>query len=255
MKKTAAISAVCAVLITGLFLLFSNSSQQDQPVPEPAQSRTPAKIEIPQELPAGLHVSESTQPAEVDDFLITKEQFESLPPAEQQEILEEFVADFWQDGPAPAEEPAPERKYISLDIFNRPYMQTITEQEFFQLSLEDQEKAMAETTETLRDIRRHVFGIIARAQQNMTDNDYLSTEAHLIYGLTVGRELSADKDGMIITRLVGISCEKLALNEMVKLYTRAGDLSKVQIVRQQLQDIELEVEEIRRTAGEHEADK
>jgi len=89
----------------------------------------------------------------------------------------------------------------------------------------------------------------------MVNNDNLSTEANLIYGLEVGRELSANKDGMIITRLVGIACEKVALNEMVKLYTRAGDFSKVQIAQGQLRDIEIEVEDIKNTAKEFEANR
>jgi len=253
MKKITAISAGCAVLVTGLFLLFNNSLDKDTPIEEHSESQSPARIEIPQEAPADLQVAEPTQPAAVDDFPITKEQFESLSQAEQKEILEEFVADFWQEELAPAEAPAPAKKYLSLDIFNHPYMQTITEREFFQLSPEDQEKAIAETTETLRDIRVHVFGIIAQAQESMANNDYLSTEANLIYGLEVGRELSANKDSMIITRLVGIACEKVALNEMVKLYTRAGDFSKVQIVQDQLRDIEMEVEDIKNTAKEFEA--
>ena len=170
-------------------------------------------------------------------------------------MLEEFVADFWQGELADPGAPAREKKYISLDIFNRPYMQTITEREFFELSPEDQEKAMTETTETLRDIRVHVFGIIDKARQNMVNNNNLSTEANLIYGLEVGRELSANRDGMIITRLVGIACEKVALNEMVKLYTKAGDFSKVQVVQEQLQDIEVEVDELRKTAIEAEANR
>lgn len=256
MKKIAVIFAGCAVLISGLFLLFVNSSDLDTPIPERSPTQTPARVEISQNAPVELHVAETAAvPSAVDDFPITKEQFESLPQAEQKEILEEFVADFWQDELAPAEMPAPERKYLSLDIFNRPYMQTITEREFFELSPEDQEKAMAETTETLRDIRVHVFGIIDQARQSMANNDDLSTEANLIYGLEVGRELSANRDGLVITRLVGIACEKVALNEMVKLYTRAGDFSKVQIAQEQLRDIEMEVDELRKTAIEAEANR
>ena len=255
MKKMVAIFAGCAVLISGLYLLFGNSSSQDTPTLEAAQSQTPARVEISQEAPVELEIAEPAQQPADDDFPITKEQFETLPQAEQQEILEEFVAGFWQDELAAAEGPAREKRYISLDIFGRPYMQTITEREFFELSPEDQEKAMAETTETLRDIRVHVFGIIDQARQSMANNDSLSTEANLIYGLEMGRELSANKDGLIITRLVGIACEKVALNEMVKLYTRAGDFSKVQIAQEQLRDIETEVEDIKNTAKEFEANR
>ena len=255
MRKIAAISTGCVVLISGLFLLLSNSSDQDTPVPEPAQSQPPAEVKISQEAPAELQVAGQVEPPAEDDFPITKEQFESLPVAEQQEILEEFVADFWQDELVWMEDPAPKRKYLSLDIFNRPYMQTITEREFFQLSPEDQEKAMAETTETLRDIRVHVFGIIDQTKESLANNDFLSTEANLIYGLEIGRELSANREGLIITRLVGIACEKAALNEMVNLYNRTGDFSKVQIVQDQLRDIEIEVQDIKNTAKEFEANR
>jgi hypothetical protein len=256
MKKITVIFAVSAVVISGLFLLFNNSSDRDTPIPEPAQSQIPAKVEFPQEEPEELEAAEpAQQPAVVDDFPITKEQFEQLSQDDQNKILEEFVADFWQGELAAPEAPAPARNYISLDIFNRPYMQTITEREFFELSPEDQEKAMAETTETLRDIRAHVFGIIDQARQSMVNNDNLSTEANLIYGLEVGRELSSNKDGLIITRLVGIACEKVALNEMVSLYTKSGDFSKVQIAQEQLRDIEIEVDELRKTAIEAEANR
>ena len=255
MKKVAAISAVCAVLVVGLFMLFGNSSGKDTPIQEPAPSQSPARVEISQEAPAELQVAEQVESPAEDDFPITKEQFESLPEAEQQEILKEFVADFWQGELAPTEAPAPEKKYLSLDIFSRPYMQTITERELFQLSPEDQAKAMAETTTTLSDIRAHVNGIIDKARQSMANNDYLSTEADLIYVLEVGRELNANKDGLIITRIAGIACEKVSLNEMVKLYTKAGDFSKVQIVQDQLRDIDVEVDELRKTAIEAEANR
>ena len=62
-----------------------------------------------------------------------------------------------------------------------------------------------------------------------------------------------DKDGMIIARLVGIACEKLALNGLVKLHTLTGDSSKVQMASEQLSEIEKETEEIKRTAKEAEA--
>jgi hypothetical protein len=71
----------------------------------------------------------------------------------------------------------------------------------------------------------------------------------------MGRELSANKDGLVITRIAGIAFQKVSLNEMVKLYTKAGDFSKVQIVQDQLRDIDVEVDELRKTAIEAEANR
>ena len=255
MKKIAAILAGFVILVSGLFLLFNNSSDQDTPIPASSPSQRPARVEISKEAPEELQAAEpAPQPAD-NDFPITKEQFENLPQAKQKEILEEFVADFWQGELADPEAPAPARKYISLDIFNRPYMQTITERELFQLSPEDREKAMAETMKNLSDIRAHVNGIITQARDSMANNDNLSTEANLIYVLGEGRELSANKDGLIITRLCGMAFEKVALNEMVNLYTKAGDFSKVQLAQDQLRDIEMEGDELRKTAIEAEANR
>jgi len=120
MKKVAAVFAGCAVLISGFFILLNNSSDKDVPIEERSPAQSPARAEIAQEAPVELQAAEPAQKPANNDFPITKEQFESLPVAEQQEILEEFVAGFWQEELAPAEMPAPERKYLSLDIFNRP---------------------------------------------------------------------------------------------------------------------------------------
>jgi len=54
---------------------------------------------------------------------------------------------------------------------------------------------------------------------------------------------------------MGIACEKVALNEMVTLYTKTRDFSKVQIAQEQLRDIEMEVEDIKNTAKEFEANR
>jgi hypothetical protein len=248
MKKIAAISAGCAVMISGLFLLFGNSSSQDTLMPEATQSQSPAKVEISQEAPVELPFADPTEAPADDDFPITKEQFESLSEDDQNQILEEFVEDFWQKELASDGAPTQEKKYISLDIFNRPYMQTITEDEFWQLSPEDREKAMAEAGETCLQIRSHVTDIVAQAQLGIADNNYVRAEAYLIYVLEVGRELSSNKEGMHITRLVGISCERNALNDLVKVYTQHGDHSKVQAAQERLRDLKMEVEEMKETA-------
>ena len=74
------------------------------------------------------------------------------------------------------------------------------------------------TVESARQTRAHTQDIINEARLGVADNDYVRAEACLLYTLDTGRELSGNKEGMLITRMVGISCEKDALNEMVKLY-------------------------------------
>jgi len=253
MKKIAAIFAGCAILISGLFLLFGNSSDKDTPITESPTSLSPAKVEISQEAPVELQAAEPAQPAAVDDFPIKKEQFESLSPEDQNEILVEFVADFWEKELGISDETNAEEKSLSLEIFNRPYMRTLTEREYLQLSPEDREKADAEIGENCQEIRSYVLDVVADAESIMADKDYVNAEAYLVHILQMGRELGANKEGMALTRLIGISCRNRALNGMVKLYTQTGDDSKVQIAREHMWENQKEIKEIAEMVQQAEA--
>ncbi|MHC4167754.1 MAG: hypothetical protein ACYSWQ_12410 [Planctomycetota bacterium] len=243
MRKTAGILAGLVTLSLGLFLFFNNSSDEDSPTPKPAQSPAEVVQEIDDNEPSG--------PATDSNSSVTQDEFDLLSQEQQDEMLEEFVLDFWEKELGLSETDA-EQDNLSLDIFARPYMQTLTEREFFQLSTEDQEKAIAEVMENCRQVRGYVMNVVAEAESRMADKDYVNAEAYFIHSLETGRELSVNKEGLIITRLVGIACEKVALNGLVKLYTQTGDNSKVQMAREELSEIEKEVEEIKRTAKEAE---
>jgi len=279
-KTTLMIAAGCVLLAFGLLLLFSNTSGRDNAVSSSVSETTLETETSASDSPfTGKELSVSTAPDDdpitseaetladespftdgepststaLDVFSVTKEEFQQLPEEEQDKMMEAFVDQFWEDELSQSDKPPEQEHRLSLDIFNRPYMQTITEREFWQLSPEDQEKAMAETVESARQTRARARDIIAQARLGAADNDYVRAEAYLLHALETGRELSANKDGMFITRVVGISCEKEALNEMVKLYNRIGDHSRRQIAQEQLSDLENEVEEMRNTAKEFEA--
>lgn len=272
MKKIITILASCIILAFVLSLFSNNSADKNTPASEDNPSNTtyrvristdkntPISKDIPPETISTVETSadkseklkdrEPSNPITPDDSSLTTEEFEQLSEEDQDKIIEEFVTDFWEDELSVSEETAPEENHISLDIFARPYMRTITEREFWQLSPEDQKRAMVETIDSCRQTRIHIKDIIAQAQDSISNNDNMRAEAYLISGLETGRELCANKDGLLITRVVGITCQKAALNEMVKLYTKVGDYSKVQAAQGQLQDIEIEMNEMRETAKE-----
>ena len=275
-KTTVMITAGCAILAFGLLLLFTNSSGRENtvsllisgttsetdtsadksllPNKEPSASTVLDDIPITSEAETLTDESggEPSTPMMLDVFSVTKEEFRQLPEDNQDKMMKAFVDKFWEDELGQSDEPPEQEHRLSLDIFNRPYMQTITEREFWKLSKEDQEKAIAETVESARQTRTRAKDIINEARLGIADNDYIRAEACFLYALETGRELSGNKDGMFITRMVGISCEKDALNEMVKLYNRIGDHPKVQMAQDQLRDIENEVEDIRNAAKEFE---
>ena len=244
MKKAVGILLVIIVIALAL-LLFDSSSSTDDSTSEPISSN--AESSSPRQ------ETEDAESSTDDDSHLTRDEFDQLPQEQQDEMLEEFVLDFWERELGLPDETTAEEESLSLKIFNRPYIQTLTEREFFELPPEDQEKAIAEVMEAGRETRSYVNAVIVEAESLMADKDYVNAEAYFAHVWEVGRELSINKDGMIIARLVGIACEKLALNGLVKLHTLTGDSSKVQMASEQLSEIEKETEEIKRTAKEAEA--
>ncbi len=244
-KKTAGILAGCILAAGVLFLILDGSQDKDASISETMESPTTATVGVladESDQKQQTSPSKSTTPA---DSPITKEQFERLSPQDQNEVMEEFVAAFWLGELGGTEEAVAEQKYLSLDVFSSPYMHTIKESEFAQLSPEDREKALSEVMVNCRDYRAHVFGVIAEVKVAVGSGDYSRAEALLISGLERGRGLSADKEGLLITRLVGIGCQRASLRGMERLYAKTGDRSRAGMVQGQLQGLEAEMQEIR----------
>jgi len=250
MKKITAILAGCIVLTIGIFLIFNNPSDKNKPTSESIPSETTSTAAVPAGKSGRSPDRTPSKLTAPDDASITKEQFEQLSREEQGKIVEEFVSEFWKAELAVSEQAIPERKYLSLDVFSSPYMQTINEREFWQLSPEDRETAIVEVMDSCRQYRIHIKDVIAQAQACISNNDYARAEAYLISGLERGRALSANKEGLLITRLVGIACQKATLKEMERLYTSMSAHSKVQMAQGKLQDLDIEVAEIRETVQE-----
>jgi len=250
MKKITAILAGCIVLTIGIFLIFNNPSDKNKPSSESIAPETTSTAAVPAGKSGRSPDRTPSKPTTPDDASITKEQFEQLSREEQDKIIEEFASEFWKAELAVSDEAIPERKYLSLDVFSSPYMQTINEREFWQLSPEDRETAIVEVMDSCRQYRIHIKDVIAQAQAYASNNDYARAEAYLISGLERGRALSANKEGLLITRLVGIACQKATLKEMERLYTSMSAHSKVQMAQGKLQDLDIEVAEIRETVQE-----
>lgn len=244
-KKTAAILAGCLLAAAGLFLLLDSGPDQDTPISESIDSDTVSAAGASADRSDQFLETRTPNPTTPVDSAITKEQFEQLSPEEQNKVMEEFAAGFWQSELRGLPGAIPEQKYISLDVFSRPYMHTIKETEFAQLSPEDREKAISEVMLNCQEYRAHIWSVVAEAKAAVGNSDYQRAEALLISGLERGRGLSADKEGLLITRLAGIACQKISLKEMEQLYAKTGDRSKAGMVQGRLQGIDAEVQEIK----------
>ena len=247
MNKTTGVLVSIVVLALGLFLLFSDSKDKNSRAIE----SVPSKGEGSQD--TLLMKYKSTSKSKVsDDSSNTEYESQQLSKEQQDMLMDELVIDFWEELGF-SEDASLEEKRLSLSIFDRPYMKTITEREFSQLSPEDQEKARAEIVDIAKKTRSFIKDVIAEARSCITNKDYARAEACLLYVWEVGREFTANKEGMYITRLVGISFEKDALNELVGVYTQLGEHSKAQAAKGRLSDLEKEMDEMRNAAKQFEA--
>ena len=244
MKKIPSVLASFVILALGLFLFFNGSTGEDSPTPKPAPS--------PVEATRKIDDNEQSESVIGDYSSVTQDEFDQLSQEQQGKMLEEFVLDFWEKEPGPAETDAEENN-LSLEIFARPYMHTLTEREYLQLSPEDRERADAEIDKNMREIRSYYLDVVAEAKSLMADKDYLTAEAYLVHLLEMGRELGASKEALVLTRALGVGGRRAALRALVKLYTLTGDNSGVQMAQEQLSDQDEEMVEIRAAAKQREA--
>ena len=242
MNKTRATGALCGAGLAALLVILvyrtGREAGESKPVSPQAEGVSSGPAMPQGETPAEANSDEPSQ--------ITKEQFEQLSPQEQDKAVEQFIARYWRGELGLVEEPAQQRQYLSLDVFSSPYMFTIKEAEFRELSAEDQERAMVEVGALCRQYRDEYRDLAARARESIANNDYLRAEASLISGLERARELTADKEGLLITQLVGIACQTFCLDEMERLYVKTSEPSKLARTRWRLDQLEAEKEEMRR---------
>ena len=243
MKKIPSVLACSVILALGLLLFFNGSTDEDSPTPKPAPSPVEATRKIDDD--------EQSESVIGDYSSVTLDEFDQLPQEQQDKMLEEFVLDFWEKELGPAETDA-EENYLSLEIFARPYVHTLTEREYLQLSPEDRKRADAEIDENMQEMRKYGIDVANEAESLMADKEYVSAEAYLIYIMQMGRELGANKDGLAFTRALGVGYRRAALRKLLKLYTLTGDNSGVQMATEQLSQCDEEMVEIRAAAQQRE---
>ncbi len=251
MKAATVALAACILLVLGLLIMRGRSAGEASPISVQGSPDTPALVHAARSESGRRQDQEKDQPstATAKNSSLTTEQFDQLPSEEQNKAIESFVSLFWKkESPGVQGTSSQEENRPSLDIFARPYMRTVSESELARLSPEDREKVMAETLDSCRQSRDYVKEVIAQAHISPVNSDPMRAEAYLISALETGRDLSANKSGMLITRLTGLSCQASVLKEMASLYTTTDDRAKLEAAQQQRRDIQAEADEMRAAA-------
>ncbi|MHC4397588.1 MAG: hypothetical protein ACYS1A_18245 [Planctomycetota bacterium] len=137
----------------------------------------------------------------------------------------------------------------TIEFSDKTYIFTITEKEYISLKQKAQKVVQNEVYATAGTIRKIARQVQAMAQTAISTKDYEKAEQYFEAVLQFGKLLTRDADNMIIVRLVGIAVQKLALKEMVGLYTKTNNQVKVEAAENQLQALKAESERIKRQAS------
>ena len=124
------------------------------------------------------------------------------------------------------------------------YVFSLSEADIVALTQTDREVVLAETLKQLHDWRALANAAVDRAQAAMDAGDYDAAESDL-QSLARFGQLVNRKDCMIIVRMVGLACERLALQRLKSLYEQTGEAEKLDGVRSRQAELERQLEAVR----------
>lgn len=245
MKKMAAIVTGCILVVLGWAQLGSRSSEA--PISYDVASEATFTGGISRDRSGAFQGSGDSQPTTPDATPDTEAE-SKLSVQDGREEATDALPAAWAISETDTSQTMSQGPYIPLDQFERPYMLTINESDFSTLSPEDQTAAMEEIGNSLRGIRRQALDTFERAEADIDGGNYAEAETALTDEFERAGEFNANKDGLYLTRVVGIALQQGALKRMDTLYTRTGDNAKLQQTRRQWQDLEGEKDHMRATA-------
>ena len=133
-----------------------------------------------------------------------------------------------------------------IEFGKEPYVFSLTEKGYVSLKVDDQRKAIKEVMAAGSTMKKIVKQALAMGKTAAANRDYEKAEQYFDAGLQLGKLLDRNPESMIITRLVGLSAQKVALNEMINLYRTTNNQKKLQVAENQLRMAEAEGDEIKR---------
>lgn len=245
MKKMAAIVTGCMLVVLGWAQLGRRSTEA--PISEEVVSEATFGGGVSTGRSGAVPGTGDSKPAAPDDPADAEAESKRSVQDDRDEAMHTLLA-LWEFSETEASGAVSQEVYIPLDQFERPYMLTLDESDFFKLSPADQAAAMEEIGDALKGIRRQALDTFERAEADIEGGHYVAAEGALTHEFERAGEFNASKDGLYLTRLVGIALQQGALKRMETLYTRTGDHVRLQRTRRQWQDLEGEKDHMRATA-------
>lgn len=145
---------------------------------------------------------------------------------------------FWTFAPEQSPPLDAQESGLTLDQFERPYTMTLTEEGFAQLTAADRSVAIDEIATALRQARSEASNSYAQADADIAFGDYGNAEIILLSEVERLGEFNANKEGLYLTRIMGISLQQTALTKLETLYSRTGNHARLKMTQQQWQNLE-----------------
>jgi outer membrane lipoprotein-sorting protein len=124
------------------------------------------------------------------------------------------------------------------------YIFTLTEKEYVSLKQDDQKTVMEKAMLDLKHARN-----IAKHFKKMAEADPDKAQTFYEASIQFGKLLDNDQERLLITRLVGIAIEQLALKEVIPIYEKTGQSQRLTQARQQFESLENQKQQIKNKAS------
>ncbi len=129
------------------------------------------------------------------------------------------------------------------------YLFTMTERQYISLVSDDQSKVMAEIMTQSTQCRAIARELVKLGRKAHTSKDVVQAEKYFSTAVSLGQLLNRNRDVMLIVRLVGIAIQKLALTELSSLYEELGETQKRQKTQGQINQIEEQMKQIKKSVS------
>jgi hypothetical protein len=137
-----------------------------------------------------------------------------------------------------------------IEFGKEPYVFSMTEKGYIALKAEDQKKVSEQIfSKSAGAIRKTVNEMVEIGKSLLEAHEYKKSESYFVAVLNLGQLMDKNPDAMVIVRLIGMSTEKIAIKEMVKLYELTGEDQKLKNVQSRFKEIEAETKKIKEQAS------
>jgi len=234
MNKTAAIAAACVALALIWALRPGTPSGKATTAQGGASSMLTLASGISRPSPGAFQSEREVAEPASDSLPCISEESEQQAGDEPESQAEAF----WTLLSEPTPLPETQAPGMTLEQFDRPYVMTMTEAGFAQLSPTEKSAAIDEIIPVLHQARQNARDTCARAEAQIAAGNYDNAENELLSECERLGEFNANREGLYLTRIMGIHCQQTTLKKLETLYTRTGNRPRLQVTQQQWHDLE-----------------